>query len=94
MTTPCPLPSAAGGGGSGGGEIQVMNNALATGPNSYGAKATGATISILGDANGVEGGIWALNTGEITIGGMLLPMGAETMAPKQKPAAKSPSRAA
>ena len=52
-----------------GGEIQVMNNALATGPNSYGAKATGATISILGDANGVEGGIWALNTGEITIGG-------------------------
>ncbi len=52
---------------SAGGYIQVKN-AVASGANSYGAKATNATIYITNDVVGVEGGAWALNSGEITVG--------------------------
>ena len=53
-----------------GGRVETKN-AIAAGANSIGAKATGAnaTIAIANDATGTEGGVWALVSGNITVGG-------------------------
>ncbi|MBR0599868.1 immunoglobulin-like domain-containing protein [Sinanaerobacter chloroacetimidivorans] len=53
-----------------GGHVQA-NSAIADKANSYGVKASGlnATVNILNNAKGVQGGVWALNSAEITVGG-------------------------
>jgi uncharacterized repeat protein (TIGR02543 family) len=45
------------------------NNAIATGSGSYGALADGGTVEITQDAQGLRGGVRAINSGTITVGG-------------------------